>query len=181
MVLYFIDMDILQYVSLEDGRALLAAQGWATLGNCREALNELDTVSEDARNTCCYLNSRLDICMRLDSWDEAKKVAEMAHQLYPTDPASWVAYATTLRKTEGLLRALGVLREAKRKFPNDSIISYNQACYLAQIGRLTEAMRAYRAFASSYERKHPSFFEFSKTDPDLIPIRKQILEFLKGF
>ena len=44
----------------------------------------------------------------------------------------------------GLERALGALRPAAERFPDQPMVPFNLACYLAQIGSLEEAWEWYQ-------------------------------------
>lgn len=90
------------------------------------------------------LQAQLAVSTAAARWDVAAESAAALRDLQPKDVNWWVtlAYATRRMRTGGLSAAKAVLLKAEKKFPRESIIPYNLACYSCQLGALDEA-RAY--------------------------------------
>src|SRR6266508_6302000 len=124
-----------------DTHHLSAAIGWIELGNLKEASQELDCVSAGASRHRDVLQVRWMICAQESNWEEALNVANALLDVDPGDPAPWLHRAYALRRvqTGGLQAAWDALRPASEKFPTETTILYNLACYACQLGRLEEA------------------------------------------
>ena len=124
-----------------DTHYLKAAVGWLELGNHDEAGEEIARVSAANLNHPDVLEIRWVICAEGNSWDAASEVAETLVAVAPERASGWVhrAYATRRARTGSLAQAEKLLIEALDKFPKESVIPYNLACYAAQLGRLDEA------------------------------------------
>jgi tetratricopeptide (TPR) repeat protein len=150
-------------------RQLLAASGLSELGLYQDAVEELESLPVEIRETTVVLASWLELYQHWHKWAEALAVAQRLTELEP-DESNWVialAYAT--RRARGLSSARQVLENAVEKFPNCAAIHFNLACYAAQLGELDEARgRLRRAIELDSE-----FAPLAKTDPDLAPIRSE--------
>lgn len=118
-----------------------AAQGWSDLGNPREALNELRSMTPAGRDHPEVLVLLWLLHAELLEWRESLAVAERLIELAPQDSFGWVHRAYSLRRVPGcgLEKAWHALRPAADLFPKEKIIPYNLACYATQMGRLDEA------------------------------------------
>ena len=124
-----------------DTHHLKAAVGWLELGNHTEAGEEIARVSAANLNHPDVLEVRWAICAEGNSWDAAAEVADTLVAVAPERASGWVhrAYATRRARTGGLAQAEKLLIEALIKFPKESLIPYNLACYAAQLGRPDDA------------------------------------------
>ena len=124
-----------------DSHHLRAAVGWVELGNPVEAGEELARLSPANLNHPDVLEIRWIICGESRSWEAAAEVAESLVAIAPERSSGWVhrAYAVRRMRGGGIERAEQLLLPALARFPKDSLIPYNLACYAAQLGRLDEA------------------------------------------
>jgi Flp pilus assembly protein TadD len=124
-----------------DTHHLKAAIGWLELGNHSEAGEEIARVSATNLNHPDVLEVRWAICAEGSSWDAAEEVAKALVAVAPERASGWVhrAYAARRAVNGSLAQAEKLLLEALHKFPKESVIPYNLACYAAQRGRLDDA------------------------------------------
>ena len=124
-----------------DTHHLKAAVGWLELGNHAEAGEEIARVSAANLDHPDVLEVRWAICAEGNSWDAAAEVAESLVAVAPERASGWVhrAYAARRARCGSLAQAENLLLEALDKFPKESVIPYNLACYAAQLGRLDDA------------------------------------------
>ena len=124
-----------------DSHHLLAAEGWLELGNAAEAGNEIDRVDSAHLDHPDVLEMRWAICAAGERWEPGLAIAETLLRVAPRRASGWLHQAYALRRIKGggLQRAWDALRPAYEKFPKAEIISFNLACYAAQLGRLDDA------------------------------------------
>jgi tetratricopeptide (TPR) repeat protein len=148
-------------------RQLLAASGLSELGLYQEAVEELESLPIEIRETTVVLASWLELYQHWHKWAEALAVAQRLTELEP-DESNWViALAYAMRRASGLTLARQVLQNAVEKFEHCAAIYFNLACYASQLGELDEA-RTRLTQAIELDRE---FATLAKTDPDLAPIR----------
>lgn len=148
-------------------RQLLAASGLSELGLYQEAVDELESLPVEIKETTVVLASWLELYQHWHKWAEALSVAQRLTELEPDEPNWAIALAYATRRTCGLGLAREVLQSAVEKFEHCAAIHFNLACYAAQVGELDEAkVRLTRAIELDRE-----FASLAKTDPDLAPIR----------
>jgi tetratricopeptide (TPR) repeat protein len=148
-------------------RQLLAASGLSELGLYQEAVEELESLPIEIRETTVVLASWLELYQHWHKWAEALAVAQRLTELEP-DESNWViALAYAMRRASGLTLARQVLQNAVEKFEHCAAIHFNLACYASQLGELDEA-RTRLTQAIELDRE---FATLAKTDPDLAPIR----------
>ena len=148
-------------------RRILASSGFADLGLYQEAVDELEEIPEQAKDSLPVLAAWLEVYQSWQKWGEALAVADRLTQKDPEDPSWFVALAYATRRARGLLSAREILQEAAEKFPRCAVVHFNLGCYAAQLGEL-EPARRYLAAAIGLDR---SFAELAKSDPDLEPLR----------
>ena len=148
-------------------RRILASSGFTELGLYQEAVDELEEIPEQAKDSLPVLAAWLEVYQSWQKWGEALAVADRLAQKDPEDPSWFVALAYATRRARGLPSAREILREAAEKFPRCAIIHFNLGCYSAQLGEL-EPARRYLAVAIELDG---SFVELAKSDPDLEPLR----------
>lgn len=124
-----------------DSLHLLAAEGWLELGNATEAGEEIARIDVAHLDHPDVLEMRWAICVAGESWEAGFAVAETLVRVAPERASGWLHQAYALRRIKGggLQRAWDALRPAYEKFPKAEVISFNLACYAAQMGRLDEA------------------------------------------
>ena len=157
-----------------DSHHLRAALGWLELGNAVEANAELDRISPALRTHPAVLVLRYDVYSQSKQWDAAAEIAGTQVKLTPEDPGAWIslAYATRRKPGGGIPQARQILTEAQPKFPDQSLIPYNLACYECQLGNLKEAWQwLEKAFAIGGIKPMK---KMALADPDLEPLWDKI-------
>jgi len=151
-----------------------AAEGWLGLGDATEALAELASVSPENRDHPMVLDAEWEACAALRDWDSAHRCGEALVRLYPGLVAGWIhrSYATRRMQGGGLAAALEALRPAADLFPTESMVSFNLACYLAQMGAEEEAWGWYLEAVRRGDAD--SVREAGLRDEDLRPIWPRI-------
>jgi tetratricopeptide (TPR) repeat protein len=157
-----------------DSHHLRAALGWLELGNPVEANEELDKIASPLRVHPAVLAVRYEVHSKAKKWDAAADIASMQVKLTPEDPTAWIglAYATRRKPGGGIPQAREILTQAQPKFPDQSLIPYNLACYECQLGNLKEAWHwLEKAFAVGDTKQMK---QMALEDPDLQPLWKRI-------
>jgi lipopolysaccharide biosynthesis regulator YciM len=151
-------------------RRLLAASGFSELGLFQEAVEELENLPLEERETRETLVVWLELYQGWHKWSEAATVAARLAETEPEESNWYVALAYATRRSRDLESARELLIEASEKFPDCGAIHFNLACYDAQLGHLDEARkRLHRAIQVNRQ-----FADFARTDPDLEPIRDEV-------
>ena len=152
-----------------------AALGWLELGNPAEAGDELARVSAANLHHPDVLEVRWAVCAEGKSWEAAAEVAESLVAAAPERASGWVhrAYAVRRVRGGGLEQAEKLLLAALDKFPKESLIPYNLACYAAQLGRLEEAWD-WLLRAAGVEGRLEGVRERGLDDADLEPLWEKL-------
>lgn len=145
-------------------RALRAAAGWLQLGLPNDARAEIATLPPHRDVLAC----RLAIATYQSLWSDARDLAETLCHIDPEDPQWPVSLAYATRRARSLPEAEAILRHALTRFPEESVIPYNLACYAAQLGRLAEA----RTLLEAAVALDPAVRDLAASDPDLLPLRQ---------
>lgn len=126
-----------------DCHYLDAATGWLMLKNIEEARAELARIDAEYQNHPEVLDVRWRMLAAENEWTAAFLVAETMVRLHPDELSGWIhrAYSARRRPGGGLETAYDCLQSALQRFPEEPLISYNLACYLAQLNRPVEAMK----------------------------------------
>jgi predicted Zn-dependent protease len=124
-----------------DTHYFLAAVGWLELGNPAEAKAELAQMSPAQKDHPDLLELRWSIAAQEEHWDEGLQLAQALLRCAPNRSSGWLHQAYALRRVPdgGLQRAWDALLPAFEKFPKQSTIAYNLACYACQLGQLDAA------------------------------------------
>lgn len=162
-------MDGLDYPDLHHARA---ADGWLDLGRPQEAAAELAILSQaSAANP-----GVLDLYWRLESsrlnWERAAAIAHEITCIAPWLPNGWIHRSYALHELRRTEEALGNLLKAEPQFPTNSLIPYNIACYLCQLGDLESARRWLQRTVELKGLKNLQ--ALAAEDPDLAPLREEI-------
>jgi tetratricopeptide (TPR) repeat protein len=154
---------------------LSAALGWLELGNPAEAGEEIAHISPEYLEHPDVLDLRWQICAAGRRWKPALEVAELLMQKAPDNASAWLHRAYALRRVEdgGLAKAWDALFPAAERFANEPVVSYNLACYAAQLGRLDDAwewvQKAIKAAGNTEQIK-----TMALADSDLKPLWERI-------
>ncbi|MGA2557892.1 MAG: tetratricopeptide repeat protein [Verrucomicrobiota bacterium] len=159
-----------------DTHHLSAAWGWLGLGNWKEAVQEYQQLAEQTRQHPDVLEVAREIFIQAGKWEMAVETAGALVKLKPEEPGSWIAlaYATRRKQGGGLGAAREILTLAQSRFPKDTIITYNLACYECQLGNQSAALDWLRkAFATGAASQIRSM---ALDDHDLEPLWPKIRE-----
>lgn len=118
-----------------------AAEGWLELGLPDEARVELEQIPQALQSEPAVLQARFALCAHRQDWQAAYELADRHVHSHPEDAGAWIhrAYAARRRSGGGLAEAFALLHPAVERFPQESVIPYNLACYCAQQAELKQA------------------------------------------
>ena len=151
-------------------RHLTAATGYLELGMAADASAELDAIEPGRRSDWQVLALRVAVCQETKDWVPMLLLSERLVAMQPTR-ADWpisLAYAT--RRCQSLEAARKILLGAVQRFPEESTIRYNLACYEAQLGNL-ELARDHLARAIRMNGAHRAM---ALADADLAPLHEEL-------
>jgi tetratricopeptide (TPR) repeat protein len=155
-----------------DTMHLQAAQGWFELGDHLEANEELEQISPQNRAHPGVLEVRWAICAAAKKWQAALDIAATFIQLAPEYPFGWLHRSFALHELNRTAEARDNLLIALDKFPEESVLPYNVACYECRLGRLEQAKQWLgKAFKMGNARRMKLA---ALEDPDLEPLWKEI-------
>lgn len=148
---------------------LQSAQGWLELGNHCEATKALDQVEPRHRLHLDVLVARWSIASTAKQWEQCLHVGYSISQLYPDNPYGYIHHAFALHALGRTVEAKAVLEAVVEDFQDEWVISYNLACYSAQLGNIPEA-ETY--LESAFELGGDEVKKAALKDPDLEPVWK---------
>jgi len=155
-------------LNLQDQRHLDAAHGWLGLGSHLDANEELENITPVFRIHPQVLRVRYEVCAVAKNWQGAADIAGEISRLQPHSPFGLIHCAFALHELKRTSEALSILLPIATRFPNESVIPYNLACYTCQLGDLISARawlsKAY-AIGEAAELK-----QLALDDPDLEPL-----------
>ncbi len=131
----------MQELEPPDSHHVSAVLGWLGLGLAAEARDEITKISLANISHPAALEARWMVAAHEKNWDEALQIADMEIRVAPGNAGAWLHRAYALRRVRagGLIAAWGVLSVAAKKFPEESVIAYNLACYACQMKDLDRA------------------------------------------
>jgi len=147
-------------------RLLVAAQGYSELGLPELALDELDHLPEEVRNSPLGMESRLSVLMQAKRWKPALTVGRELCRMAPEKTAGFIHSAFCLHEMGRSREALELLSAGPAALKAEPTYHYNLACYQAALGNLEQA-RAHLNVSFAMDK---SLKEFARTDPDLKPL-----------
>jgi predicted Zn-dependent protease len=108
------------------------------------------------------------------NWEACINIARALTKLAPALPHGWIHLACSLHELKRTKEAKEVLLPVVDKFPRESTMRYNLACYECQLGNLEEAgLLLERAFESGGAKQMKLM---ALDDPDLEPLWNKIGE-----
>ncbi len=146
-----------------------AAEGWFELGNLSEAARELDCVTPANSGHPTVLELRWRLEAQQERWEQALAIAQALIAAAPDQVEGWIHQSYTLHELRRTDEAWKFLLEVAGRFPTESIIPYNLACYACQLGDLAVA-RDWLQRAVSLRSKD-EIRSLALRDPDLAPLR----------
>ncbi len=159
-----------------DSHHVSAVLGWLGLGLVAEARDEITKISLTNIGHPAALEARWQVAAYEKNWEEALEVADLEVRVSPGDAGAWLhrAYALRRARSGGLVAAWGVLSVAAKKFPEESVIAYNLACYACQMKDFDRArewfFRAMRIGGKAEIKK------MALDDSDLEPLWEEIVK-----
>jgi predicted Zn-dependent protease len=161
-------------LDLSDQRHLDAAEGWLELGDWLEANEELERITPAMRGHPFVLRVRWDIYAKTKKWEMAVEVSRGISVALPENSWGWIHWAYSLHELKRTKEAQGVLLRITDKFPDESTIQYNLACYTCQLGELKESLRWLEKAIDCKGEEDVRLTALD--DPDLEPLWNQISE-----
>lgn len=122
-----------------DSHFFNAATGWLMLGNVVEARVEFDQIRAGLREQPLVLEFEWRLLAAEKRWREAVDASERLLCVSPDDANAWVHRSYALHELRRTREAFDLLLPALRRFPEETIIPYNLACYTCQLGDLPAA------------------------------------------
>ena len=154
-----------------DQHHLRAAEGWLELGNPDEARAELEQIPDCQQDHPDVLEVSWLLLAHEQNWPACVKAANLLVQHAPERPGGWIHRSFALHELERTEEAFDLLYHVRGSFPDQWVIPYNLACYLAQMGRIHEAAEE---LASALEVDSNAVKNAASVDPDLEPLRAQL-------
>lgn len=155
-----------------DRHIALAAEGWFELGRLDDSLMELNQLSAGARRHPEVLELNWRIFAQQRNWTEALEVANRMTEMAPNRAEGWIHQSFTLHELHRTREAWAVLVPVAPRFPKESIIPYNLACYACQMGEMKEAQDWLKRAARL--RPKNEIKGMALQDPDLAPLRDYV-------
>jgi tetratricopeptide (TPR) repeat protein len=116
-----------------------AAVGYVELGMFLDADAELERIDPFNRAAPEVLAIRIAIYQGLKEWGAMREIAKRLAEFQPEEVQWVVSYAYASRRAESIAAAKEILLNAEAKFPKETIIKYNLACYCCQMGDVENA------------------------------------------
>ena len=151
-----------------DERTLLAAQGYCELGMFDDALGEIETLPEEARQSAPAIETRLLILMQAKRWKPALAASRELCALVPERPVGFIHASYCLHEMGRTADARELLLAGPEALRTEPTYHYNLACYECRLGQLDLA-RAHLEKCFTFDKK---FRAFAKLDPDLAALRE---------
>ena len=148
--------------------------GFLELGLPEEALEELDELSAELRQTPVAIHLRVDALFRLSRWAEAAAFCLPRLDAEPGDAGWWIQAAYAVRRADSVEKAEPILRRALEHHPRYGLILYNLACYACVQGREDEARQLLER--AMVEEDMDQYLKMAKNDPDLLAIRPWVVD-----
>lgn len=165
-----------------DNHFLDAATGWLMLGNAKEARHEFEQLSPTARAHPDALDFEWRWLAHEKRWEEAVEVAQRLVEQCPRRADAWIHRSFALHELRRTQEAHDLLLPALKRFPKETTIPYNLACYTSQLGDLAAArkwiQRVLAVGKSPAEKLHR--LSAALEDMDLQPLWPELREQLEN-
>jgi tetratricopeptide (TPR) repeat protein len=109
---------------------------------------------------------RVEIYHGLEKWDLMQEIAQRLREASPQNVQWVISYAYATRRSESVDAATNILINSLPKFPQESIIYYNLACYECQSNRIDSA----KQYLKQVFRLDPNWRLEALEDEDLKPL-----------
>ena len=87
---------------------------------------------------------RIAIYRGLEKWELMQEIAKRLAEFQPDDIQWTISLAYTTRRANSIEAAKEVLLNAESKFPKETAIKYNLACYFCQTGDIERAKHYFK-------------------------------------
>lgn len=122
-----------------DFHYLSAAHGWLGLGDWKQAEMDLLGISTSAKDHFSVLETRYQIYAMAKNWPQALDVCQIIIKKAPERSLGWNFASLALNEMSRTKEAYELLFKVLYRFPKDSLMRYNMACYACKLGLLSEA------------------------------------------
>ena len=163
-------------IETRDLFCLRSAMGWLELGMPSEARKELQSLSPALAKLPEVCGVHWSILAREEKWIEAEKLARDQVSEHPDNVSNWINWAYSLRRADGfgIRVSYKTLRRAVDRFPKDSLIPYNLACYCSCMKIIDEAWKWLDIAAKRSDYK--TIRKMALQDDDLQSIHDQLAD-----
>ena len=151
-------------------RHLTAAAGYLELGMAADASAELDSIEPVRRSDWQVLALRVAVCQETKDWVPMLLLSERLVAMQPAQSQWLISLAYATRRCQSLEAARKILLGALDRFPEESTIPYNLACYEAQLGQVAAA----RDLLVRAIRMNDAHRTMALADPDLAPLHGEL-------
>jgi tetratricopeptide (TPR) repeat protein len=131
----------MEELGFPDRHYVEAVEGWLGLGDASEAAREFQRLSPEGAAHPVALEMHWRILSAQLAWPEALRAAQRYIEVAPQLPAGWIHQSYSLHELRRTDEAFQFLHAVVLKFPEESVIPYNLACYACQMGQLDVAQR----------------------------------------
>jgi predicted Zn-dependent protease len=149
-------------------KVLLAAQGYIELDMPGEALRELDSLPDGARECEPAMQMRLFIVMRARQWQEAAALCERMRKVMPENSTGFIHGAFCLHEMGRTAEARALLLAGPAELKLEPTYHYNLGCYAAVLGDQEEARR----YLNASFQMDKKFRDIARLDPDLRSVKE---------
>jgi len=147
-------------------RKMLAAQGYLELNMPTEALQEIESLTEEDLTREEVMQLHLLLLMQLRLWTEGVALCEAIRERFPERSVGFIHGAFCLHELGRTSEAKEILLAGPAELQTEATYYYNLGCYDAVLGNMEEAQNHLRR---SFEMDG-RFREVAKFDPDLQPL-----------
>jgi Flp pilus assembly protein TadD len=119
---------------------LNASVGWLLLGNSTDSAIEFKKLSRSYPDHPDYLHVKCRVLIAERNWMQALETGRQQVRVAPHDSHGWVHQAYCLHELKRTDEAFQILAMASKRFPRDTLITYNLACYCCHLKRYNDAL-----------------------------------------
>lgn len=163
---------VMEELGFPDRHYVEAAEGWLGLGDAAEASREFERITPRGAGHPVAMEIHWRILSAQSAWPEALRTAQRYIEVAPQLPAGWIHQSYSLHELRRTDEAFQFLQSIVLKFPEESVIPYNLACYACQMGQLDVAQRWLNQAVRIGGKA--SVKEMAEEDADLEPLRSYI-------
>lgn len=151
-------------------RQLTCCEGYLDLKMARKAEQELERVDPAYRGSLHYRLMLVGLLTLKKDWATAQPIAAAMREEFPDEPGCWIQDAYLTRRARDIESARAILEKALARFPDESVIEYNLACYACRLGNHEEARQRLKT-AIDHDDK---WLKVALDDEDLLELHADI-------